>query len=309
MKNTTFVILILAALVSPLFYSDYGPVKPGIARADENTRLGEQVYRQSCVACHGERGDGKGPEAHRMQTKPRDFTAGVYKFRSTPTGSLPLDQDIVRTIAKGVRGTSMLPQLHLSADETWAVAQYLKTFSPRFKEATPIPPIPLPPRPPQNDTLIALGKNMYKEAGCAACHGVEGTGNGPSAGELKDVWGNPIRATDLTRKPFKSGSSTADLYRTLSTGLDGTPMPSYGDVLSPKETWAIAHYILSIAKDAPRGRGMMGMMNFVGEERLGMMIDMPAAMGGMMGGQGMGRRRGGMMNRNMQEMMKGMMGR
>ncbi len=62
MKNTNLVILILAALVGPLFYSDYGPVKPGIARADEDTKLGKQVYRQSCIACHGERGDGKGPK-------------------------------------------------------------------------------------------------------------------------------------------------------------------------------------------------------------------------------------------------------
>lgn len=309
MKNRTLVILVVAALAGFLSDGDFDPVGPRTARAEENTRLGERVYRQSCVACHGERGDGKGPEAHRMQTKPRDFTAGIYKFRSTPTGSLPLDQDIARTIAKGVRGTSMLAQRHLSADETWAVAQYLKTFSPRFEEESPMSPVPLPPRPAAGATLIDLGKKTYEEAGCATCHGIDGKGNGPSAGELEDVWRNPIRPTDLTRKPFKSGSSAADLYRTLSTGLDGTPMPSYGDVLSPEQTWALADYILSIAREAPRGRGMMGMMDFVGEERLGMMIDMPAAMGGMMRGRGMGRHRRGMMQRNMQEMMEDMMGR
>lgn len=196
----------------------------------------------------------------------------------------------------------MLAQLHLSQAETWAVAQYLKIFSSRFREEKPNQPIVILARPATSQSLIAIGKTMFKEAGCVSCHGSDGKGNDPSTKSLKDHWGYPIQPSDLTRKPFKSGSSPEDLYRTLSTGLDGTPMPSYADLLKPKEVWALAYYVLSIAKDATRGRGMMGMMNLVGEERLGMMIDMPAAMGGMMRGRGM-------MGRDMQEMMKDRMGR
>src|SRR6266567_1951483 len=96
--------------------------------------LGERIYQENCAACHGEKGDGKGPQADRLKTKPRDFTTGIYKFRSTPSGSLPLDQDIFKTISRGVRGTSMLAQLQLSEQERWAVVNYLKTFSKRFKE-------------------------------------------------------------------------------------------------------------------------------------------------------------------------------
>ncbi len=196
----------------------------------------------------------------------------------------------------------MLAQLQLSQEETWAVAQYIKTFSPKFSEGKPQKAIPILPRPSRNGSLIALGATLYKDAGCADCHGAEGTGNGPSAKDLKDHWGDPIRPSNLTRKPFKSGSNPEDLYRTLSAGLGGTPMPSYADSLEPKQIWALAYYILSIAEDEPGGRGMMGMMNLVGEERLGMMIDMPAAMSGMMGGRSM-------MGGNMNEMMKDMMGR
>src|SRR5215831_7645879 len=87
---------------------------PRLAEAEDNQVLGEKVYGENCAACHGQKGDGKGLEASRLKTKPRDFTTGNYKFRSTPSGSLPLDQDIFRTISRGVRATSMLAQLHLS---------------------------------------------------------------------------------------------------------------------------------------------------------------------------------------------------
>lgn len=267
-------------------------------QAEAASQPGERVYLENCAACHGQKGDGKGPEANRLKTKPRDFTTGNYKFRSTPSGSLPLDQDIFRTISRGVRATSMLAQLHLSENERWAVTEYLKTFSNRFKTEKPLDPIALPAAPSRSRDLITLGKTMYTDAGCNQCHGAQGKGDTPSAKELKDESGNPIVPTDLTLKPFKSGPGPEDLYRTISTGLNGTPMPSYADALAPKERWALVVYILSIATQE-RPRGMMGL---VGEEVEGMRIDMRAAMAGMMRG-------GGMMDRNMRDMMKDMMGR
>jgi cytochrome c oxidase cbb3-type subunit I/II len=273
------------------------------ARAEDDLKLGERIYRENCAACHGEKGDGKGPEANRLKTKPRNFTSGIYKFRTTPSGSLPLDQDIFRTITRGVRGTSMLAQLQLSEQERWAVVHYLKTFSERFKEEKPRQAIAVSAAPSANSNLVALGEAKYEEAGCAQCHGSNGKGDGPSAEGLKDDWANPISPSDLTLKPFKSGPNPEDLFRTLSTGLNGTPMPSYASAFSPKERWALVSYILSIAtREKPRG-----MMGLVGEEVDGMHIDMRAAMAGMMKGGGMMRGGGGMMNRNMNEMMKDMM--
>src|SRR6266542_3933880 len=269
--------ILLLAVIS-ILGSAVGSGSPRVVRAAEDPALGERIYRENCAACHGEKGDGKGPEAQRLKTKPRDFTTGIYKFRSTPSGSLPLDQDIFRTISRGVRGTSMLAQLQLSEQERWAVVNYLKTFSKRFKEEKSRQAIAVPPAPLANSKLVALGKSKYEEAGCAQCHGAEGKGDAPSA---------------------------EDLYHTLSTGLSGTPMHSYADAFSPKDRWALVSYILSIATHE-RARGMMG---FVGEETQAMMIDMRAAMAGMMGGRRMMRGGGGMMNRDMNEMMKDMMGR
>ena len=282
---------------------DYGISR--VARMEEDLALGESVYRENCVACHGEKGDGKGPQAYRLRTKPRDFTKGIYKFRSTPSGSLPLDKDVYRTITQGVRGTSMLAQLQLSEQSRWAVVQYVKTLSKRFTEEKPGQAVLFPPVPSPNAQLVAFGRSLYEEAGCAQCHGPSGKGNGPSAKDLKDDWGDPILPPDLTLKPFKSGSSQEDLYRTISTGLNGTPMPSYADALTPKERWALVSYIFSIAiKEKPRG-----MMGLVGEEVEGMQIDMRAAMAGMMGGRGMMGRGGRMKDGNMRDMMKDMMGR
>lgn len=293
------VVVLIGSLSAYRYYQTHG------AEAQAAPAPGERVYLEHCAACHGQRGDGNGPEANRLKVKPRDFTTGIYKFRSTASGSLPLDEDIFRTISLGVRTTSMLAQLHLSEKERWAVTEYLKTFSPRFQSEKTPEPIAIPDEPSPDGRLIALGKEMYADAGCNQCHGPEGKGNGTSAKELNDDWGEPIAPTDLTLKPFKSGPNPEDLYRTISTGLNGTPMPSYAGVLTPGQRWSLVFYIVSIAT-RERPRAMMGL---VGEEVQGMRIDMRAAMAQMMGGSGMMDRDGGMMDRNMRDMMKDMMRR
>ncbi|MCA9772223.1 MAG: cytochrome c, partial [Myxococcales bacterium] len=42
---------------------------------------------------------------------------------------------------------------------------------------------------------------------------------------------------------FRGGPADTDLYRTLTTGLDGTPMPAYGGSLTEEERWALVDYI------------------------------------------------------------------
>ena len=305
MKKIFVVAIGVVLILGLLTVKERPDVRARFAWAEDDPKLGEKVYRENCAACHGDKGDGRGPQAEKLNTKPRNFTSGIYKFRTTPSGSLPLGEDIFRTVTRGVRGTSMLAQLQLSEQERWAVVRYLKTFSKRFKEETPGQAITVAPPPAVNSKLVALGKTKYEEAGCAQCHGPDGKGDGPSAKGLKDDWGNPISPSDLTLKPFKSGPNPEDLYRTISTGLNGTPMPSYAAAFPSNDRWALVSYILSIATHERR-RGMMGL---VGEEVEGMRIDMPAAMAGMMGGKGMMGRGGGMMNRERNDVMKDMMGR
>jgi len=212
---------------------------------------GEQVYRKRCIGCHGEKGDGKGPAAAFFQkVLPRDFTSGTYKFRTTPSGSLPNDPDIYRTITVGVRGTAMPPWYMLPEADRWDVVHYIKTFSNDFRDFPPDPPFYVPPAPEPAVDMIARGEELYATFQCFVCHGKEGKGDGPSASTLSDDWGNKIEPANFTTGIFKVGPRPEDIYRTVMTGLNGTPMPSYDAILTnDSDRWALAYYILSLSKE------------------------------------------------------------
>ena len=203
--------------------------------------LGERVFRDNCAICHGAAGDGQGMAAHHFKASPRDLTKGRFKFRSTASGQVPTDADLARTIVQGVPSTGMVPQNHLSDGEVQAVMAFVKSLSPRFA-ATPSPRVvAIPGAPPATPDAVARGARAYVKGECAECHGKEARGDGPSAKDLS------IKPSDLTRRPFKSGPTTRDLVRTLLTGLDGTPMPSYYQVLEDDEIWDLAYWLDSRA--------------------------------------------------------------
>ena len=79
-------------------------------------------------------------------------------------------------------------------------------------------------------------------------------GDGQAAKTLTDDWGNPILPFDLTKGHMKGGATSADLYRVFMTGLNGTPMPSFVESVSPEEAWDLVHYIESLAV-TPRRNG------------------------------------------------------
>lgn len=255
-------------------------VQPPATSETAAVAAGKQVYAANCAVCHGMRGDGQGMAAHMFSTQPRDFRSGVFKFRSTPSGVLPRDADLLRVLQRGVRRTAMVPQTHLSETEQRAVIAYLKTLSPRWHKEEPEPPVPIPEAPSRTPALMAQGKQLYAQAGCAQCHGSERRGDGPQAGGLKDDWGWPIRPANLQQRPLKGGSTLRDIYRTLATGLDGTPMPAVGEALSPDELWTLVYYVDSLAPPEAR----VDDETLVGEEARGRMVErMHGMMGGMMG--------------------------
>src|SRR5262245_1947291 len=218
-----------------------------IPQTEAQLERGRLVYARRCAGCHGVKGDGNGPMATFLDPRPRDFRLGAFKFRTTPSGSLPTDGDLYRTLTRGVRYTAMPTWHELPEKDRLAVISYVKTFSSRWKDEKPDPPIPIAAPPRATPKLLAQGKALYAKAKCFQCHGDGGKGDGPSAGELKDDWGFRIRPADFTRGQFKGGSDVRDIFRAMTTGLDGTPMPSFVDSMSEAERWAISYCVLSFS--------------------------------------------------------------
>jgi cytochrome c oxidase cbb3-type subunit I/II len=208
---------------------------------------GRDAYGDHCAGCHGVRGDGNGPAATFLSPRPRDFTAAVFKFRSTPSGALPTDGDLFRTLTRGVRWTAMPPWHDLPERERLALVAYVKSLSPRWTEE-PAEPVLVPGAPPRaTPALLARGTTLYTSAKCWECHGESGRGDGPSAAQLKDDHDLPNRPTDFVRGRLKGGASVADVFRAITTGLDGTPMPSFADALPAEDRWALAYHVLSLS--------------------------------------------------------------
>ena len=216
---------------------------------DAQRDAGKQLYLKYCSQCHGDKGDGDGYATPHLLPKPRNFTTGKFKIRSTPSGALPTHQDLVNIIRRGMPYTSMPGWPEFTNDQLSNLAYFITTFSPDFSNAEIVPkPAALPTGPGSSNESIEKGKAAYVEAGCVKCHGTLGRGDGPSAPTLKDDWDQPIRPADLSQPwTFRGGGSREDIFRTMSTGLNGTPMPSFADSLTPEQRWAVTDFIVSLA--------------------------------------------------------------
>lgn len=230
---------------------DPAPRGPAPRPTAELRALGARLYKDRCAACHGVDGDGRGSEAARLAVAPRNFTTGVYKLRSTPSGSIPTDADLFISLSRGMHGTPMLPWSALKERERWALVHHLKSLSVRFREERPEPPVAVPAAPPQTDALRARGKQLYSTLRCWACHGERGAGDGPAAPLLIEDPSRPVRIRDFVHGRFLRGTEPADIYLTLWTGLDGTSMGTYASALSPDETWALAAFVRSLVRERP----------------------------------------------------------
>ena len=259
MKFTFAAVIALSALFnSPVLAADVA-AKPMPEATEEFVEKGREIYIRRCSMCHGLLGDGNGPAADYMDPRPRDFTLGTFKFRKTQSGELPTDADLFRTVSRGLQGTGMqafdseIIKNGLSEEKRWQVIAYIKTFAQEFgdEELDPIKTnklVSLPSNlPPYNDELIAKGKEIFLKAKCWECHGKQGRGNGQKAFDRKDDWGFPIRIRNVTLPwKIKGGSNVEDIYMRFSTGINGTPMPSFAKALSNEDRWALANFIKSL---------------------------------------------------------------
>lgn len=224
--------------------------EPGEADFARYTQ-GKYVFERNCVVCHGPKGDGNGEMAPTLSPRPRSFREGMFKFRTTPFGKMPTDDDLRHTIKNGLSGTAMGMFGTLSDDDITCVIEYLKFFSRRWrKEENIAEPMtfPAPPEwlavPAEAADHAEKGKALFA-TNCASCHGPAADGKGPAAAALKDVWELPAHPSDLRQPHLRCGDRAEDIYRTLTTGLNGTPMVSFETTLTPDQRWDIISWLLT----------------------------------------------------------------
>jgi DMSO reductase family type II enzyme heme b subunit len=236
-KRQKFSLAVWAVVICSVLLA--GPVlaQTGITPSAADVEAGKQLYTQHCVHCHGETGDGKGASASVVYPKPRDFTSGIYKFRTHHENAngnkMAADEDIFRSINDGLHGTSM-PAWggFLAKPQISQLVQYVKTFASVFQDDKPGAALDVSGEIPSSPASIAKGKEHFdKTFDCASCHGSAGRGNGQQALDgLKDDWGERIWPANLTKPwTYRGGHSRRDIFRNIVMGIAGTPMPAFMD--------------------------------------------------------------------------------
>ncbi|HXG60072.1 MAG TPA: c-type cytochrome [Planctomycetota bacterium] len=228
------------------------PVEPPPAPPAELLPQGERLYRWYCIPCHGPEGRGDGPTGERLVVRPRDLTQGIYKLKTSAPGEMPFDEDLYRTITAGIPPSGMPPFTDFDARDRWSLVAYVKSLARDSSGASLFERFPARTKgiaeTPRASGNPQRGHRLYEGlAGCASCHGEKGRGDGPAAPFLRDSAGRPVRVPDfaLGFALFLGGSAPEDVFRVLTLGFEGSPMPSFAG-LSEQDRWDLAHFVTSL---------------------------------------------------------------
>ena len=254
--------------------------------SSKHMKRGAEIYSRYCVQCHGVNGDGNGVAAQYLIPKPRNYTMGIFKFTSCTYGYKPLRDDLIRTVRRGIRGTSMPAFSLLPRGDLEAVVDYVIALARRGEleskladqaefdekiDEEKLPEViadivgkwdaansqvvyPGTPMPIFTRANVDEGKQAFLTRGCSKCHGEDGRGM-LASNVGTDAWGNPTKAADLTSGMLRGGTEPLDIYRHIDAGINGSPMPSFRDALKtePQTIWNLVSYVLDVADIRRRG--------------------------------------------------------
>ncbi|MEX2112719.1 MAG: c-type cytochrome [Pirellulales bacterium] len=260
----------------------------GTSEQQAALQLGQRVYEDRCQACHGVSGDGAGQAAEYLSPRPRDYRRGIFKFTSTPYGARPRREDLVRTLQRGIPGTSMPSFSRLTKRELDAVVDYVLSLTrrgeleqllaahassegelddetaqsladvvtQRWTSARDEVVEPATKMPILSAESIAQGAEIFQKRECFKCHGRNGRGGLAGGIEVGlDSWGHKAAAADLTSGMLHGGQTPLDVYRRIYAGINGTPMPAFKEAFTetPDDVWHLTHYVLDLADKRRRG--------------------------------------------------------
>jgi mono/diheme cytochrome c family protein len=178
---------------------------------------GATLYKDYCLICHGEKGDGNTRVRRGLSSPPRDFTtARAHRELSR--------ERMINSVAHGRPGTAMMAfEDRLNEDQIGAVVDYIRaTFMAGEGSAD---------RPPE----MVRGEQLYVRH-CAVCHGDRGSGA---------VW----TQSSLNPPPRNFTTAPRDLLTrermitSVTYGRPGTAMMSFRKRLSPKDIETVVDYI------------------------------------------------------------------
>jgi mono/diheme cytochrome c family protein len=227
-----------------------------VAPSPEVLERGRALFGKQCAACHGADGAGNGLAAYLLYPRPRDFVKARYRLVSTWEG-VPTDEDIYRSISRGMPGSAMPSWAHLPEADRWALVHHVKSLAENpIEVGSPSPEdprlgvVPIPPEPPPDAAGAAKAADLFVKA-CAPCHGEGARGDGVQ--KQFDSEGYPTRPRDLTLGVFKGDPAPEHVYRRIVAGMPGTPMPS-APALSGDDAWRLVHLIRSLSSPEQRER-------------------------------------------------------
>ena len=266
---TAFALVLLGNVQHGLAKESYSPATE-VAPSAELIELGKAAFEEQCVVCHGPEGQGQGPAAYLLFPKPRNFVTARYRIVSTWDG-VPTDEDLYRTISRGMPGSAMPSWGHLPEETRWGLVHYVKSFAKRpWTIEPPLEPtedgdmgegvIRLPPEPAYTADTRKRAAKLFLEQGCAGCHGTTGRGDGVK--EQIDDDGYPTQPRDLTLGIYKGSPDAESVYRRITAGMPGTPMPM-SDWAHGSDAWNLTRYVLAMSSEGARARYEMPKLDIV----------------------------------------------
>lgn len=271
--------------------------EPSTNRGAAQSGTIDKLYIRHCATCHGENGDGEGKFAYLANPRPRNFRQGKFKL-STTKNQVPSDEDLLRTLRRGMPGSAMPPWDHLPEADLRALVEYVRRFHVEATEAElaewiaddsiteedipelmaertePSAVLAVPPEPAFDETRWFRGRRLYLE-NCASCHGVDGH---PVAEAVKfDNEGYPVPPRSFVNGIFKGGSEGLQLYARIVKGMIGTPMPAGEGVFSnDDEVWDVIHYVQSLGRVGAQQRAQLKKGILVAQNASGSLPNGPA---------------------------------